>query len=924
MSSEVHDLIDIQHVTEPLETFLELRDSPDHAATRVPAEILAEIFTYSAYKKPISMTGSSPLGLSHVCSQWRITALNTPHLWSTLSVDFERMFPSSSTFHIDDYRRFPEIWFKRAGSRPLTFILHHIDDWSDSRKYTHLLSAVGTTWIASRLTELRLSHRLRKKNELAVILTLPEDSFPALKKLVLELHNHSIPVTAFRNTPLLRSVAFRFGSEKILVQNPYPWQWSQLTRFECTAFLFPDQWCRVLSNLINVCWCSICVTSVEDSTLSASSVTALTHLAFLEIYFSGFYDLGQQPIFRSIRFPALKTYVQTGINLYPRTPAPLTSLALSRLCMRYTWDLMKLLSRCYSLERLAIQAVRPQYSNIYEWKIWDDLREHLPLLPHLNILVTALCIDSQMKDMTLPADAFARIAMSCRNSSLKNVRLFVCGMEERGQELIRLVEDKLHADPDGWKLQKRYLGKKNPANQMHGTRGNSTSESADNSHHLLEYVFVSYHLSIVLSMGSSQSILSPEAAAAIAVVAGAVGFGYSQFGPSGATSNTPTSTEASGKKGKKKKKASVQSSSPSEPSAPSPPTSIVVPFPKVLPGGFDGTMTPEPEAASPEAPKSTKAKKKKKSKLTNSATSKQPDSARLSQTESKGKAPSSTPSPDKAKPTTKDKGKQTTPPSASAISSPEATTRHLNKVQSSVSIDTDGSWTRVESRRNKSGRSVDVTTTSASDADPATGTSSPVAERTDVDLEADVDDDDHFYTRSSNPEQRRPLAERMLPKPRRTGVESMLETPDHATLSRVMRVQPQADERSALGFSWGDYEEAHDADVDGEDDNAGWDVVKSRRPRTTRPSASEPSTSQSQQKKAPETLTKRQRQNAARREAQKVMKEEAEHERRATLARHQRELENERMKEQARGKGGKKVSGGMMAVVSESGKLVWE
>ncbi|KAG5719198.1 hypothetical protein E4T56_gene11766 [Termitomyces sp. T112] len=423
-------------------------------------------------------------------------------------------------------------------------------------------------------------------------------------------------------------------------------------------------------------------------------------------------------------------------------------------------------------------------------------------------------------------------------------------------------------------------------------------------------------------MGSSQSILSPEAAIAVAVVAGAVGVGYSQFGPSGATSSSSTGTEASGKKGKKKKRSSARTSPVPEPSEPSStsPAPIVVPFPTVIPGGLDDSTTPELEALSFDAPKSTKSKRKKKTKLASSATSKRPDSARPSQTESSNaKASRSTPSTYND---TKIEGKRTTPPSTSATSSPEFTNRQLGKAQSSISVDTDSSWTRVGSRRIKSGRSVDINTNSTSEADPATGTSSPVAKPTDID--ADVDEDDHFYTRSSNSEQRRPLAERMLPKPRKTGVESMLETPDNPTLVRVMRVKPQADEQPALGFSWGDYEDAHDADVDGEDDNAGWDVVKSRRSRTIRPSTSEHSLSQSQQKKAPETLTKRQRQNAARREAQKTVKEEAEHERRATLARHQRELENERMKEQAKGRGAKKVSGGMKAVVSESGKLVWE
>ncbi len=59
----------------------------------------------------------------------------------------------------------------------------------------------------------------------------------------------------------------------------------------------------------------------------------------------------------------------------------------------------------------------------------------------------------------------------------------------------------------------------------------------------------------------------------------------------------------------------------------------------------------------------------------------------------------------------------------------------------------------------------------------------------------------------------------------------MLETPDVPTLARVMRVQPKPDEKPAVGFSWGDYEDVDEArgtadDADGEDDEGGW-VVKS-------------------------------------------------------------------------------------------------
>jgi DNA-binding protein H-NS len=78
-----------------------------------------------------------------------------------------------------------------------------------------------------------------------------------------------------------------------------------------------------------------------------------------------------------------------------------------------------------------------------------------------------------------------------------------------------------------------------------------------------------------------------------------------------------------------------------------------------------------------------------------------------------------------------------------------------------------------------------------------------------------------------------------------------------------------------------------------------------------------------QQSKAPETLTKKQRQNAAKRDTEKALKAEAETERQAALRAHKKELEKVKMAEQAKPKG-KVLSGGMTASVDKNGRLVWE
>ncbi|KAH9479947.1 hypothetical protein JR316_0008544 [Psilocybe cubensis] len=126
----------------------------------------------------------------------------------------------------------------------------------------------------------------------------------------------------------------------------------------------------------------------------------------------------------------------------------------------------------------------------------------------------------------------------------------------------------------------------------------------------------------------------------------------------------------------------------------------------------------------------------------------------------------------------------------------------------------------------------------------------------------------------------------------------MLETSDFPTLSRVMRVQPLPNEKPATGFSWGDYEDVRvgtdggENDADGEEE--GWGVVTSKRSKRTLPSTS----SQSHTQKAPETMTKRQKQNAERNAAKKAQKEESEAARLATLAQYERERERARIAEQ--------------------------
>ncbi|KAF9244195.1 hypothetical protein BU15DRAFT_42187, partial [Melanogaster broomeanus] len=251
------------------------------------------------------------------------------------------------------------------------------------------------------------------------------------------------------------------------------------------------------------------------------------------------------------------------------------------------------------------------------------------------------------------------------------------------------------------------------------------------------------------------------------------------------------------------------------------------------------------------------------------------------------------------------------------------TAQSQSRLRSSPSFDTDSSWTRVEPQRQKrpkparrpDGQALAVSTDfTSSDFGPSTAGDSPVAERVDEDAAAGH----ATSTRVAADGSQRTLAERLVPKPGKTMVDDMLEQPDFPTLARVMRVRPRADEMPAPGFTWEDYGDiaegsghANDAD---EEDEGEWGVVKGK----SRPRHSQPTSIPAQPvAKASETMTKKQRQNAKKRELTKVVKAEAEAVRLAGLAKHKRELERLRIIEQSRQGGGK-------ATVDDRGKLVWE
>lgn len=234
-------------------------------------------------------------------------------------------------------------------------------------------------------------------------------------------------------------------------------------------------------------------------------------------------------------------------------------------------------------------------------------------------------------------------------------------------------------------------------------------------------------------MGSAQSFIP----AAAVLVAGAAVFGYAQLKKPvavshGSSSSSSASTSSKKQKPKKKPAAKEQES---EKAGSAPPEPNVVSFPPVVPGGFDA---PTPTLSEPA--ERLKPKKKKKAKKTGAA-------AADAQSESSATAPES-----------------------SAVAA-----AGRGKGRRAAPLDNDG-WTKVETKKvraqtSKAGGSgaggaegapqLEVSTSDAGITTSVTGTgnSSPVTERTEEESQL-----------ADAPENRRTLAEKLLPKPRKTGV----------------------------------------------------------------------------------------------------------------------------------------------------------
>ncbi|KAJ6501209.1 hypothetical protein C8R47DRAFT_1109155 [Mycena vitilis] len=511
-------------------------------------------------------------------------------------------------------------------------------------------------------------------------------------------------------------------------------------------------------------------------------------------------------------------------------------------------------------------------------------------------------------------------------------------------------------------------------------------------------------------MGSAQSTLSGETVVVVAAlaVAGAAAVGYTTLGPSASDSGSSLGSKEKDakKKSKRKSTAAAAVSSVADESTPGPAASV--------PGGDAEPV--DPAAGKPKSGKSKKSKSKAAAAAPSTTTSALLSTGALPGAfDSPGDAEENAPpapvvKAHSKKEKKKDKGKKEKQGAAEsgAQATPAAAAPSTPTPPAAVPAAAAQGGKAKKAKGKKKGTSAGAASTTAtageSTDDGWTRVGSASASLTEDSLpEAEEDDESEaeeiplpgMRPKNVDPREslkaakpKRPLAERLLPKPRKTGVDDMLpaDSPDYPAIARVMRVVPGAagaGERTPLAASTedpiagaevpsgdesadvegaseevgGSADEAQteeqamlaalaaadaadaaeaeaisglgDSQAQAEDDGEWGFVPVKRRGANASTSSLTHSASFGNIKSGGSGSVvagsgAQAKKNAKRKEAEKAAKAAAEEERLAALAKHRRGVEGERMAAQQKSAGNPKVSGGMSASVDAGGRLVWD
>ncbi|KAF7376132.1 hypothetical protein MSAN_00028100 [Mycena sanguinolenta] len=262
----IHQLIQKR---DDLEGFIHAHEALTSPARRLPADIIAEIFTacMPSNRNAIMSTAEAPLLLCRVCRAWRDVALSTPRLWASLHIvahsDHGETGPDSKLRKVI---KAIDSWLSRSGVLPLSISL--VRSWTakevDFRPFLETLVPYSSRWNRIRF-ELETSFSFEPMGALSPsdVPSLEVASIDGFETLDEEVDWRTV---SFLGTPSLRSLLLRHMASSFLA---FPVPWNQLRHLSFGEKLTAAQALEMLRQCPNL---ETCFLNLNNSLVSASGL----------------------------------------------------------------------------------------------------------------------------------------------------------------------------------------------------------------------------------------------------------------------------------------------------------------------------------------------------------------------------------------------------------------------------------------------------------------------------------------------------------------------------------------------------------------------------------------------------------------------------------------------------------------------------
>ncbi|KAG5650843.1 hypothetical protein H0H81_010854 [Sphagnurus paluster] len=438
--------------------------SPIH---RLPSEILVQIFDFAVEEDVETLSphrcGSSPLGLSQVCSAWRHAALSHSRLWNQLSVDvsahINRQLSKASSGDLIT------TWFGRTGNQTLLQLSLH-NSLARSSRLEEMVKRV--TPFARRISLRTLSPKA-----LIPLLTLPGGTMPVLENLVLvvesSVYNICLrlpPVTVFDGSPQLKNATLGINSPILHVPERFVLPWCQLT---CLKFELPIR-LHTFSQIIRHCG------QLEVAAFHISTNTIAYEDDWGDMDES---DDSDQPSEGEDEVDNIPKYpIPENNHMLPLIPHRLEFPRLTSLKLGIACHMFIAQELCNLFRRLRFPALKslelegdPDYKTLNE--IMPSIVDSLDLMEHLSLSYTHslmiepedhfifICACPLLESLAMRTSqsslALMSLEMLCRDSlpvPLAYLKAFILGVEAMAVDMVSSYAQRFCACVERWRCER--------------------------------------------------------------------------------------------------------------------------------------------------------------------------------------------------------------------------------------------------------------------------------------------------------------------------------------------------------------------------------------------------------------------------------------------------------------------------------------